>query len=136
MPYTLTEAKDVMKIREREYGEGTEIHFTNFTTCLGVIATNGTIIRAVHLSLYDKNHDPFDEGVASDVIVHLLDYDRSLIVGHVSTWIDRLPEAYHDLVDKVKHQCDKPMDGADGGYGARLVDGRLQLHQAGYWTAV
>jgi len=36
-------------IAEQEYESGTKLKFTNFTSCIGVVAKHGPILTAVHL---------------------------------------------------------------------------------------
>jgi hypothetical protein len=38
MPYKLSQAADPQAIAEREYASAPEIQFTEFTSCIGVIA--------------------------------------------------------------------------------------------------
>ena len=47
--YQLKEGKDPLMIAEQEYESGTKLKFTNFTSCIGVVAKLGPILTAVHL---------------------------------------------------------------------------------------
>jgi hypothetical protein len=49
MPYQLKEGKDPLKIAEQEYSSGPKLKFTNFTSCIAVIAKKGEMLTGVHL---------------------------------------------------------------------------------------
>jgi hypothetical protein len=87
MPYTLSVAGDVLKIKEQEYGSGAEIKFTAFTSCIGVIAKKGITLTAVHLVMKAEDDSIFESATATEVLALLpAAPDAVTIFGCVSLW--------------------------------------------------
>lgn len=136
MPYILHPAPNAMVIRERQYAVGNPVRFSAFTSCLGLMAwaTDENVIRAVHLSLLDENDHPFDDDAVGEVLTRLLDYRLVVVVGHVTAWTARLPNAYRRLIGQLRNP--HIIDAADGIYGGQIAGGNFQLYQAGVYTGL
>ena len=103
MPYTITEAADPLNIREAEFASATEIKFTTFTSCIGVIAKKGATLTAVHLVMLDKHDIKFTATDVSTVVDVLPGApDAVTIIGHISLWEipkNQLVAAFQKLTD-------------------------------------
>lgn len=99
MAYNFIKAKDSNCIGEQEFATATEIKFSKFTSCIGVIAKKGNLLTAVHLvqlgvdkyhSKDDKNPptEGFNPNTAAYVTTALLPEkpDAVAIVGFISDW--------------------------------------------------
>ena len=127
MPYTISKTTNPLKINEQEYASGSEIKFTAFTSCIGVIAKKGTELTAVHLVIVAKDGSIF---CANDVpaVVNLLPKtpDAVTIFGCIDVWNNpangkELHEAFQKLTAELKTSKKYQQHEKDlGTYGAKI----------------
>jgi len=124
MAYVYTLASDLQNISEQEYGTANEIQFTNFNSCIGVVARKGNNVTGVHLVIVSTDQTIFDN-VAAEGCVNLLpdDYDEVIVYGIIETW--SLVAGYQRLLNLLNNErvisCD------EGIYGFRVHNGRVQV---------
>jgi hypothetical protein len=109
-PYKLTETKNPLAIKEREYASAAVIQFTDFTSCIGVIAKEGSTLTAVHLvaASGEKRVHVFNTIDAVNVTGRLpKDPDAVTIVGYIDIWRNdedngKLAAAFQKLTSSFK----------------------------------
>jgi hypothetical protein len=124
-PYKLSQAANPDAIAEREYASAAEIGFTQFTSCIGVIAKEGPTLTAVHLVAATGKDHIFNTNDVSKVLGRLPKKpDAVSIVGSIDIWEDQangkvLTAAFQKLTDSLQNLA-KDYRG-DGKYGARIA---------------
>jgi len=93
--YQLKEGKDPLMIAEQEYESGTKLKFTNFTSCIGVVAKHGPVLTGVPLVMLGSNggrdYVPFSPTDVSRVMTVLCQNptaaaDRITLFGFIDAW--------------------------------------------------
>jgi len=128
MAYLYTQANDLAKISEQEYGTGEEIWFTHFDSCIGVIARKGDDVTGVHLVRLSKSESYFDNSAAQGCVDLLPDaYDDVVVIGLLSEWAESesVKGGYEHLLSLLTNPT-KIQYGA-GTYGFRVHNSRMQL---------
>lgn len=128
MAYSFSEAKDTMKIAEQEWGKGSEIKFTTFTSCIGVIAKRNDELYAVHLVMVGKE-GPFNEAAAVDVVGLFPKLpDKVTIVGCIKDWENNVGPAYQKLIASIKSlEKYETLGKNDGIYGAKIAGKKIAV---------
>lgn len=128
MSYKFSKAGDPMAIKEQEYGSGSEIKFTKFTSCIGVIAKKYDVLHAVHLVMKAKDGSIFDPSAAIDVVGLFPSLpEKVTIFGCIALWENPdngVNKAFQKLLASVKsvEKYQKYTFG-EGTYGAK-IDGK------------
>lgn len=132
MGYTLTKGTDPMKIAEQQYATGSEIKFTAFTSCVGIIARKGSSLTGVHLVLKAKDESIFDQAAATAVHAVLPDkYDEVMIIGCVNIWqnpSNNVQAAFEKLQAGISSlQKVQIYNFTDGTYGGAIEGGKIDV---------
>jgi hypothetical protein len=132
MPYTLNPAANPQQIGEQEYGTAGTIMFTQFTSCMGVIARNGNNVTGVHLVVVGQDGTVFDNAAAQATIQVLGAYTEVVVIGLLDIWagVPGYPTLINGLNNPVLIEVD------DGLYGGRVNAGAFQTYQNGAWFNV
>ena len=130
MAYILSEATNIMGIKEREFGTGNEIKFTAFTSCIGVvvIGNGGGGVTGVHLALTGTDGSNFGPAAAAAVLEKLPSHNTSIVIGRISYWKDGANGAragYNALVGGLAGMTEYQF--ADGVYGAMIDGGAIEI---------
>ncbi|HET7230835.1 MAG TPA: hypothetical protein VFJ16_12575 [Longimicrobium sp.] len=131
MPYVLNQAANVMAIAECEWGTAGTIQFTQFTSCIGVLAkvAGANNVTGIHLVLIDGNGNSFSAADVPTVtgVLAAQGYDNTTctIIGQISAWQASAPGAYDALVAALNNPQTYPL--ADGTYGATITNGAIEL---------
>jgi len=129
VPYTITEAADPLNIREAEFASATEIKFTTFTSCIGVIAKKGATLTAVHLVMLDKHDIKFTATDVSTVVDVLPGApDAVTIMGCIDLWansVNGMSAAFEKLTGTFKTL--KKDQREDGIYGAKIDGNTIKI---------
>jgi hypothetical protein len=137
MPYTIKETTNASKIEERECASDSEIKFSNFTSCIGVIARKGDKLTGVHLSVYDDQGNIFGEDAQDvDRVLKLVlpkppqKADAVTVFGCIDFWrnseSDKVRAAFGKLTGTLKDKVGKDVElyhqsnKKDGEYGAKI----------------
>ncbi|EEA96836.1 hypothetical protein [Pseudovibrio sp. JE062] len=134
MPYQLTPAADPMAIAERQYGtKKTEVRFTAFTSCIGIVSRTGDEVTGVHLSIKNENGELFDAAAIPQVMAALgANYTEVFIIGSIDIWqnpdngvADAYAELERQVRDGVNEQDFNTYPLGNGTYGGEIEDDRL-----------
>jgi hypothetical protein len=127
MPYTFTQAGDVMAVAEQEYGSAGEIRFTTFTSCIGVIARNGNTVTGVHLVQVAADGTNFDTTAADQVITLLGSYTQVVVLGAIDSW--ELNQNVQAGFDRLMTRLVNPTvyRWGDGIYGGRVANDVFEI---------
>lgn len=142
MAYRIHQGNDPLNIRECEWASAQAIlpadgqdvptvQFGNFTSCIGIVASNTDASQIIGIHLVMVGPDgPFTADDVPTVIELLADFpENRSIVGQIEWWQDNVPEAFAALVDALPNAGQS--DQGDGTYGAGLnsVDQLEVLYQ-------
>ncbi|NIZ03111.1 hypothetical protein [Thalassospira lucentensis] len=123
MAYVFTQAANNQAIAECEWGKASEIMFTGFSSCIGIMAIKDNEVIGVHLPLRDASNAVTDADI--DTAIGLLDGGTSpVVIGSISAWKASASSVYQHLVDTLK-----PVDQfsyGDGTYGGEIKNGKIQ----------
>lgn len=135
MPYQFTQAVNSLKVEERQYSSASEIRFTAFTSCIGIVSVNVNMkkVIGIHLSLRDQNNaiavSDIPEAIGK---LHVMDYKKSntIIIGEISAWRRSAPAVYNTLLLRLGRPTE--YDWASGVYGATFskdaeVNGNIEF---------
>jgi len=127
MSYKFNKAGNPMSIKEQEYGSGSEIKFTKFTSCIGVIAKKYDVLHAVHLVMKGKD-GIFDSAAAIDVVGLLPSLpEKVTIFGCIALWQNPengVDKAFQKLLASIKSvEKYQQYTFGEGIYGAK-IDGK------------
>jgi hypothetical protein len=132
MPYTFTPGGNPAAIAEQDYAAAASVTFTRFTSCIGLLARNGTKVTGVHLVMFSNTDTPFDNA-AANAAVHLLgNYSSIVVIGQVGMWQDNLTAPFQHLVAQLHNP--QLINVNDGIYGGRVNNGVFQINQNGHWA--
>jgi hypothetical protein len=86
VPYPIKQG-NADNLTEAKFAEGAEIKFTPFTSCIGVVARYGNVLKAVHLVMI-SNNKKFDALNASFVEQYIGDPapDEIVLFGCIDLW--------------------------------------------------
>ncbi|TDF41456.1 hypothetical protein EYS14_00940 [Alteromonadaceae bacterium M269] len=129
MPYPLTQTSNGTSIAEQEYAYATEVRFTKFTSCLGIIAKQGSNLIGIHLVIVSNQETVFDNKAADDVAALLSGYENITVIGKTGFWLDNLEAPYKYLLSRLGNP--PTINVEDGIYGGKLNEGKIQLYQNG-----
>ena len=128
MAYLYTQANDLAKISEQEYGTGEEIWFTYFDSCIGVIARKGDNVTGVHLVRLSKDATYFDNSAAQGCVDLLPDaYDDVVVFGVNDEWEadEKVKAGYAHLLSLLTNPTKKQYGSAK--YGFRVKNSKIQF---------
>jgi hypothetical protein len=129
MPYSFKCTQNATAIEEQKYAIGQEVRFTKFTSCLGVIAQQGSSLIGVHLVIVSDEGEVFNDTV-TDVLADLLkSYEVKTVIGKTDFWQGSISDAYSYLLRRLGNPPRVSVD--DGVYGGKLNEGKLQLYKNG-----
>ncbi len=129
MPYDFNKTDNTLQITEQRYGESNEIRFSNFDSCIGLIAKNGNTLTGVHLVMFSNDDSSFDNTAADDAINLLGDYEEVIIIGQANMWNDNLHAPYQHLLAGLNNP--QVIDMNNGSYGGRVIEGNFQIYENG-----
>jgi hypothetical protein len=136
MPYSFSQANNVLAIPERQYATSNEIRFAGFSSCIGLIAKTGNNLTGIHLAMMDDQDHWFDAAAADIAITMLGVYERVVVIGQVPIWEDTatVSGAYARLVANLNNPRIISRD--DGVYGARVHNNTFQTYEQGAYINV
>ncbi|MFH1805188.1 MAG: hypothetical protein ABID63_09915 [Pseudomonadota bacterium] len=120
MAYVFTQAANPQAIAERQWGQGINIMFTYFTSCIGLMGINGNNVIGVHLALHDADDQAVDNADIDAAIALLNNATRPVIIGAVAVWERAAPAQYQHLLTQLQ-----PVEiyaYGDGTYGGEIVN--------------
>ncbi|MDP2697400.1 hypothetical protein [Thalassospira sp.] len=120
MAYVFTQAANPQAIAELQWGEGADIMFTAFTSCIGLMGINGNNVIGVHLALRDANDQAVDNADIDAAIALLNNATQPVIIGATAIWEQAAPTEYHHLLTQLQ-----PVEiyaYGDGTYGGEIVN--------------
>ena len=131
MPYEIKKTANPLEIKERRYGQGSEIKFTTFTSCIGVIGcnTDSEIVSGVHLSILSDDNTSFRFQDVESVTKRIIGYSEVAVIGCIKAWEEsedgNLRSAFQELITKLK----KPyiINTGNGIFGGRLEKGEFEI---------
>ncbi len=135
MAYTFTEAASPMSIAEREYKLGrSEIRFTNFTSCIGLIRRTGDEVGGVHLVIVSKDGTVFNQDAANEAIHLITPYKEVVVIGQTGFWEDNVGQNFQYLLNGLQNKT--VISKGDGIYGGRVHQGTFQVYVDGEYQNV
>lgn len=132
MPYQIDRCFTPLNIGECEWASAQAIlpvngqpvptvQFGNFTSCIGIVASNtdATEVIGIHLVMINDQDQPFTAADVPTVTALLAGFpENQSIVGQIALWQDNVPDAFAALVDALPNAGQS--DQGDGTYGAGL----------------
>jgi len=134
MAYNFAPAGNVMAIAEQQYGTAQEVRFTQFTSCIGLLARAGNNVTGVHLVMVSADDTPFDNAAADAAVALLPAYTQVVVIGQTQMWNDNLNGPYNYLLGLLANPV--IIDVNDGIYGGRVEAGVFQTYQNGVYVNV
>ena len=134
MSYNFTQPKNEMNITEQEYSASSEIRFSVFTSCIGLIARNEGNVTGVHLVMFSNDDSLFDNSAADAAVALLGSYQEVVVIGQANMWESNFPDPYQYLISLLNSP--KIIDVDDGIYGGRVEDNIFQTYQNGTYFNV
>jgi len=129
MPYEITLTTNPSEIKEQESGTATEVKFSTFTSCVGVISRKAGSLTAVHLVMVGKDGQNFDDEAARKVLNMVgSSPDEVIVLGNVNSWkaSGEIGPAFRKLLDGLGGAAEYTF--GDGAYGAKLgEDGKIEI---------
>jgi hypothetical protein len=133
MTYELKGTKFPMDIKDREYATDSNIQFSKFDSCIGVIARKDGQLTGIHLVMFAEDDSKFDNDAAQTVssLLGSGSYDEIHIAGCVGTWKENVSSAYEDLKQLLQQKNNgneiKVTDNDRGIYGAKITSGHIEI---------
>lgn len=134
MAYDITLANDANNVAEREYAKAAEVCFTQFTSCIGILARDGQVVTGIHLSVFSQDDTLFNVPAAGKAVALIGNYQEVKVIGLADVWEDSFAAfkaqtgviltAYHYLLHLLKNPEIIQRD--DGIYGARIRNGHIE----------
>ncbi|MGO1002847.1 hypothetical protein [Lysobacter sp. CA196] len=132
MPYQIFQCNTPLNIRECEWASAQAIppvngqvvptvQFGNFTSCIGIVASNvdATQVIGIHLVMMNDQDEPFTAADVPTVTALLANFpENQSIVGQIALWEDNVGPAFAALVAALPNAGQS--DQGDGTYGAGL----------------
>ena len=121
-----------LNITEQTYGIGSRIHFSNFTSCIGLVARcKDAQLIGVHLVLVPEGHGgpmlPNDVGMVGAVLTRLGYVPDTLhIVGYCDIWNKSAQQTLTELA-KLGRDTEFIQEGDQKKYGAHLLQGKIEI---------
>ena len=130
MAYIINPASDPLSIPERQYATGSEVKFTTFTSCIGVLAMVGTTqLIGIHLSIYD-GPDIITVGDLTQVINLVQQGSTQIkVIGQISAWEGSVKVVYDSLLAQLnlKSTDVETYPFQDGVYGGKVDNGEIEI---------
>ncbi|ALN62220.1 hypothetical protein GLA29479_1336 [Lysobacter antibioticus] len=132
MPYQINRCFTPLNIGECEWASAQAIlpvngqavptvQFGNFTSCIGIVASNvdATEVIGIHLVMINDQDEAFTAADVPTVMALLADFpENQCIVGQIGWWQDNVGPAFDALVNALPNAGQS--DQGDGIYGAGL----------------
>ncbi|PLY42111.1 hypothetical protein CSZ94_12080 [Janthinobacterium sp. ROICE36] len=134
MSYVFTHAANALSIAEQQYATAGTVRFSAFTSCIGLLARNGTNVTGVHLVMFSNTDSPFDNAAAEAAIALLGAYQQVVVIGQTGMWDDNFHGPYQHLLAGLAHPI--VIDVNDGTYGGRVANNVFQTYQNGNYINV
>jgi hypothetical protein len=130
MAFVFTPAASNQDIKENEYGTGKDIKFSNFSSCIGIVALTAPHDSCIglHVVMINAADEYFSAADVPSVVnvFQTLNYDAHSvqIVGFIETWEDVIGPAYQALVQALNPVSQQGNE-KEGGYDAKVENGAL-----------